>query len=112
MKYCKRFERDANFTIATRKAPEHKISHMAKIGRSKWPNGVGGRAISGKLTFRDKNHQFAHKVKYCKWFERAAHFTTVTRTAHEHKMGHMAKIGRPKWPNGVGGRAISEKWPF
>ena len=27
----------------------------------------------------------------------------------QNKMGHMAKIGRPKWPNGVGGRAISEK---
>ena len=48
-------------------------------------------------------------MKYCKRFERDANFTTVTRTAHEHKMGHMAKIGRPKWPNGVGGRAISEK---
>ena len=36
-------------------------------------------------------------MKYCKRFERDADFTTVTRTAHEHKMGHMAKIGRPKW---------------
>ena len=48
VKYLKPFERDANFTIATRKAPEHKISHTAKINRPKWPNGVGGRAISGK----------------------------------------------------------------
>ena len=48
-------------------------------------------------------------MKYCKRFERDANFTTVTRTAHEHKIGHMAKIGRPKWPNGVEGIANSEK---
>ena len=48
MKYCKPFEKDANLTTVTGKSPEHKIGHMAKIGRSKWPNGVGGRAISGK----------------------------------------------------------------
>ena len=109
MKYCKPLERDANFTTVTRTALEHKIGHMAKIGMPKWPNGVGGRAISGKSTCCDKCNRLAQKVKYCKRLERDANFTTVTRTAHKHKIGHMAKIGMPKWPNGVGGTTNSEK---